>query len=134
MTKSITYIFVCEHGAAKSVVAAAHFNQLARAKGINIQAFARGTTPDEELSPKAITGLKEDGLTPSEIKPIPLSKEDLEQASQIISFCELPSEYHITIPIHQWMDVPPVSENYQTARDTILGHLHQLLNDITKEK
>ena len=42
-------LFVCLHGAAKSVVAAAHFRRLAAARGLAIGAVAAGTEPDAEL-------------------------------------------------------------------------------------
>jgi protein-tyrosine-phosphatase len=123
-----TIIFVCEHGAAKSIIAAAYFNKLAEETNIDVRAIARGTHPDNELSPNTIKGLRADGLTPIESVPQKLSPNDLQSAQQIISFCELPEEYQNKIPIEQWNDVPPVSQNYETARDTIRKHLNQLLN------
>ena len=50
---------VCEHGSAKSVVAAAHFNYIARERNLKLRAISRGTNPDEEIAPKAAEGLKE---------------------------------------------------------------------------
>ena len=41
-----TVLFVCEHGAAKSVIAAAYFNQLASEKNLDVRAIERGTNPD----------------------------------------------------------------------------------------
>lgn len=46
-----TVLFVCEHGSAKSVVAAAHFNRLAEQRGLPFHAISRGTAPDEEMAP-----------------------------------------------------------------------------------
>ncbi len=128
MSQTPTIVFVCEHGAAKSIIAAAYFNKLASEKNLDVHAIARGTHPDQELSPKTIAGLREDGLTPTESAPQKLSLVDIESAQQIISFCELPEEYQNKVPIEQWTDVPAVSENYQRARDTIIDHLEHLLN------
>ncbi len=50
MTQTPIIVFVCEHGAAKSVIAATYFNKLANEKGLNLKAIARGTHPDQELS------------------------------------------------------------------------------------
>ncbi len=50
-------IFVCEHGAAKSIIAAAYFNKLAQDRKIKVRAIARGTHPDEELTQAAVDGL-----------------------------------------------------------------------------
>ena len=51
-------IFVCEHGAAKSILSAAIFNKLARERGLNLRAIARGTNPDPEISPKVARRVK----------------------------------------------------------------------------
>lgn len=126
MDQNSTIVFVCEHGAAKSILAAAHFNKLAGERKLNLHAIARGTHPDAELSPKTIAGLQEDGLTPSETRPQKLSQTDLDHAEHIITFCELPEEYRNNIAIEQWHDIPPVSENYAVARDAILAKLNRL--------
>src|SRR5919198_5666492 len=93
MSQNSLVIFVCEHGAAKSILAAAYFNHLARAKNLSLHAIARGTNPEAELSIKAIEGLHRDGLTPPENVPQKLTFADVESAEEIISFCELPEEY-----------------------------------------
>ena len=123
-------VFVCEHGAAKSIIAAAYFNKLSSESGLQIQAVARGTDPDTELSAIAIVGLREDGLTPIESIPQKLSLKDLESAHRIVSFCELPEEYHKKTFVEQWDDIPPVSENYEKARDAIRERIKELLNRI----
>ena len=125
--KNKRIIFVCEHGAAKSIIAAAYFNKLAGEKNLNIHAIARGTNPDPELSPKTISGLHADGLTPTELIPQKLALADIESAQSIVTFCELPEEYQNKVKIEKWDNVPPVSENYEKARDTIIEQLKQLL-------
>lgn len=123
-------IFVCEHGAAKSVVAAAYFNRFAQETGLNLQAIARGTNPDTTLSPEAIQGLSKDGLTPGEATPQKLTPADIQSAQRMIAFCELPVEYQGQVSIERWDDVPPVSENYEAARDTIIQHIHYFVSQI----
>jgi arsenate reductase (thioredoxin) len=127
MSQDQVIVFVCEHGAAKSVIAAAYFNKLASEKNLDVHAIARGTHPDSELSPKAIVGLQTDGLTPSEETPQKLSRTEVESARQIVSFCELPEEYQTRASIEKWDDIPPVSESYEIARDAILEKMNQLM-------
>jgi arsenate reductase len=122
--------FVCEHGAAKSIIAAAYFNRLAHEKGLDFIALARGTHPDAELSQKTVTGLLEDGLTPTEAMPQKLSLQEIESARRVIAFCELPEAYRPKAVIERWEDVPPVSENYENARDAIITHLNHLVNNL----
>ena len=120
-------IFVCEHGAAKSIIAAAYFNKFARERNLRFHAIARGTHPDAELSPITVAGLHEDGLTPNESVPQKLSLEEIESAQQIIAFCELSSEFKQKVRIEQWSDIPPVSENYEKARDMIVAKLKAMM-------
>ena len=123
-------VFVCEHGAAKSIMAAAFFNKFAAEASLELRASARGTNPDAELSATAIAGLHEDGVTPTESFPQKLSLEDIESAQRIVSFCELPEEYHKKTSVERWDDIPPVSENYEKARDAIRERIKELLNRI----
>ena len=129
MTQPKTIVFLCEHGAAKSIIAAAYFNKLAQEMDLDSRAIARGTYPDPELSATAIAGLHEDGLTPTESFPQKLSMEDVESAMKIISFCELPNGYD-TKAVEQWENVPPVSENYERSRDAIVERINQLIINI----
>ena len=123
-------VFVCEHGAAKSILAAAHFNKLAGEKGLNLQAVARGTNPDQALSPQVVIGLHKDGLAPTESVPRKLSLADAESAQRVVTFCELPVEYQDKAVIERWDGVPPVGENYEQARDAILERINKLINNL----
>ena len=127
-------LFVCEHGSAKSVVAVAHFNKLAREKNLDVQAISRGTNPDEEMPPKITQGLETEGLTAGEPKPKMLSKDDVAGASRVVTFCDLPEGYNQLAPVEQWNDVPPISEDYEKSRDAMLVHINQLLDDIKSKK
>jgi arsenate reductase (thioredoxin) len=126
MEHNFLIIFVCEHGAAKSIIAATYFNKLAKERNLNVRAIARGTNPEAELSPKTIAGLQHDGLSPAQSAPQKLTLAEVESAERIISFCDLPVEYQNKTSIEQWDDIPPVSEDYQTARDAILEKLTHL--------
>jgi arsenate reductase (thioredoxin) len=126
MSQDPVIIFVCEHGAAKSILAAAYFNKFAQERNLSVRAIARGIHPDGELSPIAVAGLHEDGLTPNESVPQKLLLEEVESAQQIISFCELPTEFRQKVKIEQWNDIPPVSENYAKARDMIVTKLKMM--------
>ena len=123
-------IFVCEHGAAKSIVAATYFNRLAHEKNLRFHAMARGTHPDAELSPKAMAGLQDEGLTPLELTPTKLTEEEIESAQQIVSFCDLSEDYPQKDRIEYWLDIPPVSEGYEVSRDAILKRIYELIDNL----
>src|ERR671931_762381 len=84
-------IFVCEHGAAKSVIATAYFNKLAGERGLPFRATFRGTTPQDDLSVRAVAGLKADGLAIPSGKPTAISDGDVARATHIFAIgCTLP--------------------------------------------
>jgi arsenate reductase (thioredoxin) len=88
---SQTVVFVCEHGSAKSVIAAAYFNRLASEKGIQYRAISRGTNPDEKIDPKVKSKLAADGLDVSSWKPVKVSEKDVHGATRVITLApELP--------------------------------------------
>jgi protein-tyrosine-phosphatase len=125
-----TIVFVCEHGAAKSIVASAYFNKLAAENGHEFRSIARGTHPDSDLPPMVVSGLANDGLAPSESVPQKLSFADVESAEHIVTFCELPKKYQGEATSELWDDVPGVSDGYETARDAIIEHVKQLIQSI----
>ena len=62
MTQTKKIIFVCEHGAGKSVVAASYFNKLAKDRNLDYVAECRGTNPDSIVSLKTQEGLTKDDV------------------------------------------------------------------------
>jgi arsenate reductase (thioredoxin) len=123
-------IFVCEHGAAKSILSAAIFNKLARERGLNLRAIARGTNPDPEISPKVAAGLRADELASSEPAPKKISKADLVGASRVITFCALPDDYPGSIKVENWDPVLPAIEDYGKARDKLADRIGRLLEEL----
>lgn len=127
LRQSMRVVFVCEHGAALSVVSAAYFNKIAKEKNLNLHAVARGTEPQKELSVSARKGLNSDGIPIETRHPRRLSTKDAAQARQIVTFCPLPAKYSKLAPVEAWNDVPPPSANYRLARDAILNHIQDLI-------
>ena len=123
-----TILFVCEHGSAKSVVAAAHFNKIAEARRVDVRAISRAIIPDAELHPAAVRGLEQDHLTLPEVAPRSLSQPDLDTAARVIAFCELPRGLSVNSAVERWT-VPPITVDYQASRNAIIGHLERLLAD-----
>ena len=122
-------LFVCLHGAAKSVVAAAHFRRLARERGLGVAAVAVGVEPDPGLSPETVRGLAGDGLHPAPPLPRLVTLHDLRTASRIVSFgCDVPAG--AGQPVERWDDVPAVRLGYEAARARIVERLGPLVDDL----
>jgi hypothetical protein len=121
-------LFVCLHGAAKSVVAAAHFRRLAGARGLPVDAVAAGTEPDEELAPVAVKGLAADGLSARPARPRPVTLYDLKSAARIVSFgCDVSPQGGQRVD--RW-DVPAVSDGYAAARGPIVANVERLVSEL----
>jgi arsenate reductase (thioredoxin) len=120
-------LFVCLHGAAKSLIAARHLERLALERGINIRATFAGTEPDRELTPAAVAGLEAEGIDVGGQRPRRVTGNDMTNASRVVSFgCDL-GPLAPGVPVERWDDVPAVSENYRAARDVIVSRISALL-------
>ena len=127
-------VFVCEHGAALSVVSAAYFNKIAKEKHLALHAIARGTEPQKDIAVSARQGLNADRVPFETKRPKKLSTKDAMGARRIIAFTPLPRRYETLAPIEGWNDVPPTGAGYGQARDAILTHLRELIRQLESEK
>jgi arsenate reductase (thioredoxin) len=127
-----TIVFVCEHGAAKSVIATAYFNKLAAERGLPLRATFRGTSPQDDLSVRAVEGLKADGIPVPEGKPAAIADADIAAATHIFAIgCTLPEAARRSGKSADWSDVPG-DRGYGPMRDAIVRHVERLLAELTK--
>ena len=124
-----TIVFVCEHGAARSVMAAAYFNKLAAERRLNARAIARGVTPQADLSTSAIAGLQKDGVAYPTDKPQALTESEVRRAGRVVAFCPLPQSWS-TLTRTDTFEVPGPADGYEKSRDAILVHVRALVDEI----
>jgi len=123
-------VFVCQHGAAKSVLAAALLERLAAEHGISLRALARGTEPEPQVAPAVIAGLVIQGVDVTAWRPRPLTPGDLAKAWWVVSFG--PDLSHLLpkgTPMEVWDGIPAVADGLQAARAAIAGRLPRLIKD-----
>jgi arsenate reductase (thioredoxin) len=129
-----TILFLCPHGAAKSILAAAYFNRMAQQHGLPYQADAAGTEPDEQVSPKVVAMLREEGIDVSHQQPRRVTNAELENAHVVISMgCELSDLETMPKRLEQWLDIPAVSENAQSANEVIRKHVEEIIASLQGE-
>lgn len=129
-----TVVFVCEHGAAKSVIATAYFNKIAAERGLTARAVYRGVNPQDDLSADALKGLRDDGLTAPDQKPSPITQADVDTATVMFAIgCALPSNATATGRAETWADVPD-DKGYGATRDAIERHVERLIDDLLKKR
>jgi arsenate reductase len=133
-TASPNVVFVCEHGAAKSVIATAYFNKIAEERGLPDRAIYRGANPQAELSVSALKGLKDDGFSLPSAKPSPIGEADVSAATHIFAIgCALPSHATASGKAESWDDVPD-DRGYAAQRDAIKRHVERLVDQLQKQK
>ena len=124
-------LFVCQHGAAKSVIAAEHLRRLAAERGVEIDTASAGLEPDAEIPPHVVDGLRRDGIDVGRRVPAALTADAVERAARIVVLAgELGAlETLASAPVTRWDDVPAVSDGYDAARDAIVARLAALLDE-----
>jgi arsenate reductase len=129
MTSIPHVLFVCLHGAAKSVLAAADFERMAKKRRLPIAAESAGTEPDPEIAPPVLAALKAEGVDMAGRKPRRVTREMAAGATRIVAFgCALGAAAPDGARIEQWEDVPAVSDGMPAARAVIREHLERLLD------
>jgi len=123
-------IFVCEHGAAKSLIATAYFNKMAIERGLAARADFRGVDPQDALSVRAVAGLKTDGLTVPGGTPTAIGGGDVAAATHIFAIgCTLPTVATRSGKAQSWDDVPD-DQGYGPMRDAIVRHVRAVLDTL----
>lgn len=132
MSATRSVLFVCLHGAAKSVLAAADFQRLAAERGLDLVAASAGTEPDPEIAPGVVAALRAEGLDLSRQRPRRVTREDTAGAARVVTFgCDLGDAMPASVPVERWDDVPAVSANLPAARAVIRRHLDRLVAECT---
>ena len=134
MTQPLKVLFVCLHGAAKSVIAAEYLGRLARAAGRDVDATSAGVEPDDAIPEPVVRSLAEDGFDVSGRTPQRLTEAELARADVVISLgCSL--DMGSASPrLATWDDIPAVSDGYGPARDVIIGRLRTFLAEMSVER
>ena len=128
-------VFVCEHGAAKSVLAAALLERLAAERGVRLRALARGTEPEPQVVPAVVAGLLVEGIDVGAWQPRLVTRDDLTEAWRVVSFGpDLSQLRPVGTLVQVWSDVPAVADGFQAAQAAMVGRLCALLEDLPEQR
>ena len=124
-------LFLCPHNAAKSVLAAAYFNQLAQRDDLPFLADSAGTEPETAVSPVVCAMLAYDGIDVSSYIPRQVTRQDMQTSAYIITMgCDAEDLGVAPERIIVWSDVPPVSQQPEQARAVIRAHVERLIAEL----
>ena len=126
-----TILFLCPHNAAKSLIAAAYFDRLARERDLDYRAASAGTSPDAAPSPAVVAMLRDEGIDVAGYRPRRVTTEDLTSAHRVISLgCDPADLDGDDVHVDRWDDVPPASQDLGAARAAIERHLDRLVDEL----
>ena len=132
--KATRVLFLCPHGAAKSVLASAYFRRFAKERGLNVIVDSAGTEPDPSVSPAVAAHLAKQGYPVSTEKPRLVTADDLAKADVVVSLgCDLTRSPTPAGTWIKWDDVPGPSEDFAGADDAIRRHVTALVDDLVKQ-
>src|SRR3989442_4087827 len=127
-----TVVFVCLHGAAKSLIAATLFQRLADERGLAVRSTFAGTEPDPAIQPNVVARLLEEGVDVRPLRPRRVTRDELASAWRVVSFgCDL-TALAPDARIERWDDVPAGTEDYGRARDVIAARVRKLLGQASR--
>ena len=126
--------FVCLHGSAKSLIAAAYFNRLARQHGLDFAATTSGPEPDAEVPSNVIEGLRNHAIDVGGYRPTMISAAGLADADLIVSFaCDAGMRLAPDRPVERWDECPAVSDDFETAWRFITSRVERLFRRLAQE-
>ena len=129
-----TVLFMCPHGAAKSLMASAYFQKLARERGLNVRVDSAGTEPDPELSKGVVAHLQKNGYAIPIQKPRAATVADMTGADVIVSIgCDLSKLPAPKGAVKTWQ-VPDFSVDFNAAEQAIRDQVNKLVEELLQQK
>ena len=126
-------LFMCPHGAAKSVLASAYFERLAKERGLNVRVESAGTDPDPQVSPAVAAHLKRQGYPAPKSNPRKVTPKDVESADVVISIgCDLSGLPEPRGKLVRWDGVPALSEDFARADEAIRKRVIELIEELLR--
>jgi arsenate reductase (thioredoxin) len=128
-------LFLCPHGAGKSVLASAYFARLAKERGLNVIIDSAGTEPDPVVGPAVAKHLSEQGYQVPISKPRAVTPADWASADVVVSLgCDLKGQPKPRGTLRTWDDVPGPGENLAGADEAIRRHVRELVDELAAVK
>ena len=129
-----TVLFLCPHGAAKSVLASAYFQRLAKERGLDVLVVSAGTEPDAEVAPAVANHLAKKGYEVPVAKPRLVTPDEVAAADVVISIgCDLTGYPTPRGTLLEW-DVPSPSADFARADEEIRRRVAELVDELVRKR
>ena len=131
--KPQTIVFVCLHGSVKSQVAAAHFNRIAKERGLPLVAVSRGIAVDPNIPASIRQGLAADGLVPPNTFRFLLHQPTQPAPSRFLRLMKSRMIAKARGRLRIGRTWPPATKDYVAARDAIVRHIEEAMTSLGKK-
>ena len=125
-------LFICPHGAAKSIIAAAVAQDVAESRGLDVKCSNAGTDPDPQNNPVAVAALESHGLVWVDA-PRAVTTSDIARADVVVTLGapveELPQ---MPTQLVDWSDVPDASADVEALYDILTSRITHLVDGLTE--
>jgi arsenate reductase len=126
-------LFVCAHGAAKSVLAAAEFRRRSSAAGLAVDAEAAGVEPDATVAPAVIDFLPEQARKEPP-QPRRVTEGDLARAWRTVTFDLEPSDLPADADVDErWDGLPSAGEDPEGFLAQVTPRVAALVRELAPE-
>lgn len=126
-------LLVCQFGTVKSAITRELLIRRAAERGIALEAWSRGITPEDHLAPALLPRLRAEQIDPGRHPLQPLSARDVARADLIIAFDPLPTSFS-RAKVRDWSDVPSMNSSYDAARRVIDQRIDALLDQLRRKR
>ena len=134
-SKPPTILFMCPHGAAKSVLASAYFQRLAKERGLSVVVASAGTEPDASVSPAVAAHLTARGYSVPVTKPRKVAPDEFASADVVISIgCDLAALPQPRGRLVRWDEVSALSDGFAAADEAIRKRVSDLVEELIRSK
>ena len=124
-------LFVCQYGTAKSAIARELFRRRVRQRHLAIEAFSRGLTIEDHMTPDLRARLAADGINTELEMPQVLQPRDWQRASVVVAFNPLPMEVP-RAKVRDWTDLPSITDDYANTRAILDRRLEALIDELAR--
>lgn len=129
----LTILFLCPHGAAKSVIAKALAQRVTAEQNVRVASSNAGTEPDEAVNPIALDALVAIGVEVTE-PPRLVSSEDVDRADLVVSMgCAVGDLPAVPKAFIDWSDVPDVSVDVEALISILETRINALISSNVTE-
>jgi protein-tyrosine-phosphatase len=126
-----TVLFLCPHGAGKSVLASAYFQRLAKERGLNVRVESAGTEPDPTVAPVVAKHLRQNGYELPISTPRKVTADEVTSADVVISLgCDLSGLPQPKGALQRWDEVPGPGEDLEGADEAIRRRVTALVEEL----